>query len=348
MPRLSKSVDSPRALRTLARVSNETSVFTAFSRSAIVVAILLTSRLAAAQADPKYVFAKPEPISPVQWKAQAKAGALVSTGNSQARSAALGLSASRKEGANKLAIEGGAAYGRATVYQPTIDNTDPAKPLITDLGPVSVTTTNNWLAKGRYDRFFTANNTGYVSGQAAADRIAGKTFFGGGQLGYSRQLVADAMNLLVAEIGYDYSYESYVQQPGKTIDAVSVHSARLFVGEALKLSPATGITASVEALFNVNREGKALNHTNGAPGVDAFADTRVVGKAALTTTVWKALSIAFGFTLRYDENPAPLPIPPTAPKGAVYSPTTYAATMGVPFARTVDTLTEATLIYTFL
>ena len=53
---------------------------------------------------------------------------------------------------------------------------------------------------------------------------------GGGQLGYSRQLVKTDKNMLVAEIGYDFSYESYVEQPGKTLDPVSIHSARLFVG----------------------------------------------------------------------------------------------------------------------
>jgi len=321
------------------------------SRAAAVAAVLLSSSLAAAQAEPKYEFGKADElkgVKAVEWKVQAKGGALVSTGNSQAKSAALGLIASRKEGSNKLAFEGGLAYGRTSVLQPVVDNTNPAMPSIVGLERQNVTTTNNWVAKGRYDRFFTLNNSGYGSAQAAADKIAGKTFFGGGQVGYSRQLVSDAMNLLVAELGYDFSYESYVQQPGKTIDAVSVHSARLFVGETLKLSPATGITASVEALFNVNKEGKALNHTNGQPGVDAFKDTRVVGKAALTTTVWKALSLSFGFTLRYDENPAPLPIPPTAPAGSSYSATAFAATGGVPFAQTVDTLTEATLIYTFL
>ena len=42
------------------------------------------------------------------------------------------------------------------------------------------------------------------------------------------------------------------------------------------------------------------------------------------------------------ENPAPLPLPAGLPAADMY------ATTFVPFAEKVDTLTEATLIYTFL
>jgi hypothetical protein len=79
---------------------------------------------------------------------------------------------------------------------------------ITGIGRTEVTTTNNWLTKARYDRFFTANNSGYAAGQAAADRIAGKSFAGGGQVGYSRQLYKNDRPPCVSELGYDYSYET--------------------------------------------------------------------------------------------------------------------------------------------
>ena len=79
---------------------------------------------------------------------------------------------------------------------------------------------------------------------------------------------ASGLHLLVAEIGYDYSYESYIQQPDKMLDPVSIHSARLFVGETLKVTPETGATASVESFLNLNKEGKALNVNTGQPGVD--------------------------------------------------------------------------------
>jgi hypothetical protein len=150
------------------------------------------------------------------------------------------------------------------------------------------------------------------------------------------------MHLVVAELGYDFSYESYVPQPNKTLDAVSVHSARVFAGETLKLSPATGLSASVEALFNVNKEGKAINVSTKMPGVDPFKDTRIVGKLGLTTTLLKSLSMSLGFALKYDQNPAPRPVPSGSPAGSSYAPTF------LPFADKVDTLTEATLVYTFL
>jgi hypothetical protein len=313
--------------------------------------LLLLPALAAAQSTPKFEYgkadapakvdpAKPAPPPKVEWKVQAKGGLLLTTGNSESKNGTLGLDASRKEGNNKLALTGAFAYGRSTTVSPIVTADMP--PVIIGLDRQTVTTIDSWISKGRYDRFFTTNNSGYASAQAAADQIAGKTFYGGGQIGYSRQLVNTPKNVLVTELGYDYSYERYVQQTGKTIDPVSIQSARLFAGETLKLSATTGVAASVEALFNLNTEGKAINVNTGMPGVNAFKDTRINGKASLTTNLHKQLSIAFGFTLRYDQNPAPLPLPAGAPPGAAYAPNF------VPFADKVDTLTEATLIYTFL
>jgi len=316
---------------------------------ASLTSLLLTVGAAHAQNNPTFQYGKAEEpaanapaVPPVEWKAQVKGGAVLTTGSSQTRSATFAASASRKEGNNKLALDGGLAYGHSNIIVATLGN--PADPTeITALGRQDVTTTNNWNAKGRYDRFFTLNNSGYASAQAGADKIAGKTFIGGGQIGYSRQLLKNDMHLLVAEIGYDFSYESYVQQPMKTLDPVSINSARVFAGEQLKLSPATGITGSVEAFFNLNKEGKAISVDTKMAGVDAFKDTRVIGKLGLTTTLVKALSIGFGFTLKYDQNPAVLPVPGTAPSGAFFG-----TMVGTPFANKVDTLSEVTLIYTFL
>jgi len=316
--------------------------------SSLLVALAVASSPApaVAQANPTFQFGKPDEIKKgqppkVEWKVQAKAGVLLTSGNSQSQNATVGLDASRKEGNNKLALGGGLAYGRSSLIVPLYDN--PAVPTEIDgVARQQITTTNNWFSKGRYDRFFTTNNAGYASAQAAADRIAGKTFYGGGQAGYSRQLVNSALQVVVAELGYDFSYESYVQQPNKTLDAVSIHSARVFAGDTIKLTAATGISASLEALFNLNKEGAAINVDSGQPGVDAFEDTRIIGKAALTTNLRKQLSIAFGFTLRYDQNPAPLPVPSGAAAGSAF------AAGFQPFADKVDTMTEATLIYTFL
>src|SRR5262249_3354998 len=97
----------------------------------------------------------------------------------------------------------------------------------------------------------------------------------------------------------------------------------------------------------LNKEGKALNHVNGLPGVDPLKDTRVVAKTTLTTTLWKSLSIAFSFSLRYDQNPAPLPLPAGATPPNTPAFMAFSGTGGTPLVQTTDTQTEATLIYTF-
>jgi hypothetical protein len=318
------------------------------------VASLLFAATAVAQITPTFTYAKPDevkvaavttpppppPPPAVEWKAQVKGGFLMTSGNAQTTGTSVAGNVSRKEGNNRLTFDAGAAYGRSNVVTPVLDTTVPNQ--IDGITRTNIETNNNWFTKGRYDRFFTPNNSGYVSAQAAGDEVAGKSFYGGGQIGYSRQVYKSEMHLLVVELGYDFSYERYVQNPGPTHDPVSVHSARIFAGETLTLTKATGITASVEALFNLNREGSALLYPSGATGVDAFEDTRVNGKLGLTTTLYKRMSISFGFLLRYDQNPAPLPIPSGSPAGAAFK-------MGfVPFAERVDTQTSATLVYTFL
>jgi hypothetical protein len=320
----------------------------------MAIASLLLAAPALAQTNPTFTFAKPDapkaadatkpgtpPPPAVEWKAMAKAGFTMTSGNSQTTGFVAAGNVSRKEGNNKVAFDANAAYGRSNVITPVYDN--PAAPsAITAIDRTDIETTNNWLVKGRYDRFFTANNSGYAAASGAADKIAGKSFYGGGQLGYSRQVYKSAMHLLLAELGYDYSFEQYVQTGMTTPPSVSIHSARLFAGETLTLTKAMGVTASIEALFNLNKETKALNASNGASGVDAFHDTRINAKVGFTTTLMSKLSIGFAFTLKYDQNPAPLPVPPGVPGGVGFA-------MGFqPFADKVDTQTEATLIYTFL
>jgi hypothetical protein len=140
-----------------------------------------------------------------------KGGFVLTSGNSQATNGVLALTSSRKEGNNKLSFDATMAYGRSNVLIPVLADPDPnmpaMPPTVTALGRRTVVSTNNWLLRGRYDRFITTHNSAYASGQAAADRIAGKEFFGGGQVGYSRQLLKTEMHTLVAELGYDYSYE---------------------------------------------------------------------------------------------------------------------------------------------
>ena len=60
---------------------------------------------------PQFAFGKPEEVKPqapaVEWKVQARAGLNQTSGNSQTTNVTAGLTASRKEGNNKLALDGG-------------------------------------------------------------------------------------------------------------------------------------------------------------------------------------------------------------------------------------------------
>jgi hypothetical protein len=277
-----------------------------------------------------------------------KAGFSFTTGNSETTNGNLVLAISRKQSGNRFSLDGAVAYGKSNVLQPQIVTVpDPNNPMATimvinGIERRPVTSTNNWQTKARYDRFFTANNSGYAAGLASGDAVAGKSFAGGGQVGYSRQLIKNDVHLVVSEVGYDLSHERYVAQPGRVLDPVTIHSARAFVSETMKMSATGGATASVEALFNLNHEGAAIDVNTGTTGVSAFHDTRVVGKLGLTTTLFARLSAGFGFMVRYDQNPAPRPIPSGTPSGI-----TYAAGFQ-PFADKIDTLVEATLIYTFI
>src|SRR6185369_9122154 len=51
--------------------------------------LLLTPLAARAQSEPKFVFGKLEEVKQVEWKAQVKAGYLLTTGNSQSQNGAV-------------------------------------------------------------------------------------------------------------------------------------------------------------------------------------------------------------------------------------------------------------------
>jgi large conductance mechanosensitive channel len=311
-----------------------------FCTSALaVVLLMLLGAPAFAQEAPKFEYVKPVIVAKpdVEWTAQVKGGLMSVGGNSQATNVNLGGTASRKAGDNKFSLDLAGAYGETKnrAYGMTLGSD-------ANITREKVESTNNALGRARYDRFLTENNAAYVVGAVGRDKIAGKDLFGGGQVGYSRLLLKDEQHLLVGEFGYDFSYESYLAVGA---EAVSVHSARVFLGEAWKISETTGVYGNLEALFNLNEESKAanVNKTNpiggdkagfAADGVGAFKDTRINGKAGLTTQLWKNLNFGFGFTFRYDQNPAVLKTPIAA---------TY-----TPFAEKIDVITEASLIVTLL
>lgn len=322
-----------------------------FCTSALVaIALVLFGGVAYAQPAPKFDHqaAAPEAKPAVEWAAQVKAGLMFTGGNAQSTAGNLNLNLSRRAGDNRFALDALAAYGRSNnrVFTPASAG-DPA--LIESDAEITrqeVLAANMMAARARYDRFFTEKNAAYVSSGALRDRVAGKKLFGGGQAGYSRLLLTTPSHEVVSEIGYDFTYESYFAEDAKS---VAIHSARVFLGEVWKVSDDTGVYANVEALFNLNRETNALDASvTRAPspvdptmtpafddkGVAPLKDTRFNGKAGLTTKLGKNVSFGFGFTLRYDQNPALL--------DAKFGPG-YRA-----FANKVDVITDASLIISLL
>lgn len=302
--------------------------------TAVLTALVLLAMPFAAHAqgaDPKFNYTKPEEAAPekAEWKASAKGGMLQTSGNARNIGGNLSVTAGVKKGADRFTVDGGLAY-----VETSSRNFDPDGNKILDTKPafVSNVTSNLWFGRGRYDRFLTLNNSLYVSGQALSDRPAGKEIVGGGQGGYSRQLYQDDMHLLVAEVGYDFAYE---KAAAAGANGISIHSGRFFLSETLKLSDDTGLGVGIELLTNLNNVSEPVANYG---TIDPLEDTRVNGKAQLTTKLWKNISFGFGFSYRFDNAPAPLKLPSdlTVYPGSVIK------------ARRVDTVTEANLIITLL
>ncbi|HEY3352098.1 MAG TPA: DUF481 domain-containing protein, partial [Polyangia bacterium] len=212
---------------------------------AVMAALLLSGAVARAQEPPppKFVFEKPPAeVKKVEWKASTKMGLLLTSGNSQMTTFTFGGTVSRKDPSNKLQLDFNAAYARSNILIASDTNgnafLDPGE--ITRQGQ---TTANQWNLKARYDRFFTTNNSFYAAGLAAADQVAGKDFFGGGQVGYARQLHKDKRWDASAEIGYDLSYEVLAPPTDKS---TLVQSLRIYLGGNLRVREGTALFANAE------------------------------------------------------------------------------------------------------
>ena len=302
-----------------------------------LLALLVVPAAARAQTDPKFQYGKWEEVKEVkvvEWKASAKIGFLLSTGNAQSGSGALGASVSRKANGNKFALDGGWTYAHSRALQAADANGNGTiEPW--EMQRVDQTTANAWNIRARYDRFFTPNNSGYLVGFAIGDTPAGKQVVGGGQIGYSRQLYQSKRHEAAVEAGYDFSYENYVNGT-----SVNIHSLRLFTGYNLKVTNNAGLFANLEALFNLNSENVPIDQS-GNTGAGAFQDTRLTFKAGLSSTFFKKLSIAIIFNVKYDNVPAP------RPAFNINSASVPFAAGFTPLANKTDTITEAALIYSF-
>ena len=296
----------------------------------LVVVLGLVGGSAAAQPTP--TFDKPKKdekaADAVEWAASLQGGLLFTSGNSRNLTFSGGALASRKQGFNKFSLELSAAYTRSGA-RTAVDADDSGFITPDEVFVEKKTTANTLLGKLRYDRFLTERDALYGTGKITTDKPAGKDVAYGVQVGYSRLVVKSDVHELAAEIGYDFTYEKYVA----ALDAVAIHSGRLFVGYGGKLHEGTLLTASGEMLANFNSEPGTTPDTD----IDPLADTRIIGKLALSTQLSKKVALRFSFTGKFDAAPAPL-APFSTPFVAGF----------VPLADELDTLTELQLVVTLL
>lgn len=291
--------------------------------------VAATASLAHAQPDPKFAFGKADDVKDVKdvaWAAKAEAGVIVTSGNSRSTTVTGSASAERKDKDNKLAVQVTGNYARATTRLVTDTNGN----MLIDAGELTestATSARNAAAQARYDRFLSEKNSLYATALAAIDTPAGKDFQGGGQVGYSRGLLATAKHEVLAEVGYDLSYLNLTAGGSTTI-----HAARAFAGYKGKLSTATALEGSLEGLFNLNSLAIA------GQTAKAFGATRVNAAAALTTSLSTKVSLSVSFAAKFNQFRTPL-----GPIG------------GVPFAPGVsqlndrlDTISKVSLIVKFL
>ena len=301
----------------------------------LLIGFLAAGPARAAGPNPGFNFGFKEDTSAVIWRGTATLGININSGNSNAISFAGSGTIMRNDGSNKVQVDVVGAYARSTSLVGNDANMDGILQRA-EITQVTQTTVNNWNLKARYDRFIKLTNSFYLTGFVGADPIAGKQLLGGGQAGFARQVYANDQHQLVAELGYDFTYEQYDQPkmaPGTMaeISSLAIHSARVFVGYKLKLSDEILMASSAEVLSNVNT---LLTPTgNAAP----FEDTRVIWKASLDARVYKNISARFAFTAKFDNVPAP--------RQAFNLPLEDGLTVS---ANKLDTITEVQVIVNFL
>lgn len=281
--------------------------------------------------DPKFTYgAQEDTKGKVIWKAAVQAGLVLNTGNANSFAFTAGGTGSMMDGWNRLQLDVNGSYARSTVIGVDL----PAGAVIDNANEITHTTTTSaelWNIKLRYDRFLSKNNSIYATGFASGNRPAGIEVATGAQVGYSRQLYKSDMHLLVAELGYDFTYQDNV---GQTTPSLDIHSLRMFAGYTITLSKEVGVLTGVEILGNLNSLPGYTPDTT----VGAFGNTRVNANAALNARIWKNIGFQLSFLARYTNNPAPLP-----------AIATYTFAPGfVPRAQRLDTVTSLSLVITLL
>ncbi len=281
---------------------------------------------------PTFSFYKLEPVKIVEWKAVAQLGVSLSFGNTEAQSISGSGSVSRRAGDNKFSADAALAIAQAKFLVASEPDKD-GRPGITqadEIEKITRTTTESWSVGARYDRFFAEWNSVYASVGATGDKPAGKSLFVGGQVGYRRVLYHRGKRELAAELGTDFTRREFVP-PAASIEVIS---ARAFVGYRAEPDPLFGITASVDALTNLNPEAPRVP---GFKKTDPLNDNRVNAIVSTTVKLSEYGSLGLQFSAHYEQVPAPLP----AIDGHPYIDFT-------PFADRFDAKTELVLIWRLL
>ena len=298
-----------------------------FAAQVTLVALLaLTPAAARAQVDPHFDFGMPEETAEVAWKLSLGAGLLMMSGNANSLTFNGTLSASRNDGKNKLTLDSMGTYGSSQSVQARDDNGDGVLQR-SEIANVANVAAKNWNVKLRYDRFFAQRNSIYLQGMVGADEIAGKDLAVSGQVGFSRLLFSAGPHEMVVELGYDFTFESYLNPPDSTLQ---IHSGRAYVGYKLALSDDINMVLSAEVLSNLNAEN--------TPALQAgpLEDTRVNAKLNFNAKIWRNISFRFNFSVKFDNVPAVAPGLGMPLDGFVLS------------ADKVDTLTDVGVVVNFL
>ncbi|HTS79832.1 MAG TPA: DUF481 domain-containing protein [Myxococcaceae bacterium] len=269
------------------------------------------------------------------WQAEAKAGLLWLSGNSDSTSLGAGLKITRDAVWQKYSLSAAYAFSKTRVY--TVGpNTPTVISSLDELGTSSTLSARLWNVTPRFDQWLihhgSAGDTSvYILGNIASDYAAGKKLFGGAQLGVSTLIIKSGPHSLTGELGYDFTYLQPYQG-----DGYSIHSLRVALGYALEIAKTTKLTAGAEYLVNINQENGAPDPVN-INYVSAFQDHRVNGQVSLTTQVYERLSLSLSWTGKYDAKPNLATLP--AGVSAANPP-------GV-FLRNFDSITQVQFVYTF-
>jgi hypothetical protein len=275
--------------------------------------------------DPKFSYGKRDEVAKAPpWTAAVTAGFGLTTGNAQS----INLSGAGNVGYrfspdDLLVLDAGIAFQRTSMQ--TADLSTANGTVITGTTTIDQTVSNAWFTKLRYDHFFGLNAI-YAFTNMGGDVPAGKQFLWGVQVGYSRALWKTATNELVAEAGFDYTYQRYVVG---TPDSVNIAGLRGFLGYLGTPTPDLSYNASIEYIGNLNPEDTPTGR------VDVFGDNRLTMKLGVTWKIFGDGSMGFRFRALYDSAPAPKP----PPAGYSWAPGFQ------PLANPWDTFTELVLVY---